>query len=150
MMGFFLYTINHILSLVADNSQTLTWYIDAAFAVHSHMKSHAGATFTLEKDVICSDSIKQKVNTRRSTEAELVAVDNKISKVIWIKRFLKCQGFQVKLNIVYEDNESTLKFERNGKESSGKRIRHFNIKYFYATNLISRKEVQVEYCPTDD
>jgi hypothetical protein len=42
-----------------------------------------------------------------------------------------------------------MKLEENGKASSGKRTRHFNIKYFYITDLIERKEVQVEYCPTD-
>eukprot|EP00957_Ditylum_brightwellii_P208818 15359049-Ditylum_brightwellii.AAC.1 len=69
MMGFLLYTINDIFSLEVDDSQTLTWYIDAAFAVHPYMKSHTGATFTLGKGVICSDSTNQKVNTRSSTEA---------------------------------------------------------------------------------
>ena len=150
MMGFLVFTIDDVLTLEADDSQTLTWYIDAAFAVHPDMKSHTGATFTLGKGVICSDSTKQKVNTRSSTEAELIAVDDKISKVIWTKKFLEYQGFPVKLNIVYQDNESAIKLERNGKESSGKRTRHFDIRYFYVTDLISRKEVQVEYCPTDD
>eukprot|EP00957_Ditylum_brightwellii_P023280 1756734-Ditylum_brightwellii.AAC.1 len=60
MMGSLLYTINDILSLEADDSQKLTWYIDAAFAVHPVIKSHTGATFTLGKGVICSDSTKQK------------------------------------------------------------------------------------------
>ena len=40
--------------------------------------------------------------------------------------------------------------ENNGKASSSKRTRHFNIKYFYVTDLIGRDEVTVIYCPTDD
>eukprot|EP00957_Ditylum_brightwellii_P115572 8815139-Ditylum_brightwellii.AAC.1 len=94
MIGFLLYTIDDILSLEADDSQTLTCYINAAFAVHPDMKSHTGATFTLRKGVICSNSSKQEVNTRSSTEAELVAVDIKISTVIWMKKCLWCQGLQ--------------------------------------------------------
>jgi hypothetical protein len=43
-----------------------------------------------------------------------------------------------------------MKLETNGKASSGKRTRHFNIKYFYITDLIQRGEVQIEYCPTND
>ena len=39
--------------------------------------------------------------------------------------------------------------EQNGKESSGKRTRHFNIKYFYCTDLIKRKEIVIKYCPTE-
>mmetsp|Transcript_34996 Transcript_34996/g.52860 ORF Transcript_34996/g.52860 Transcript_34996/m.52860 type:complete len:213 (+) Transcript_34996:3-641(+) len=136
--------------LVADDFQTLTWYIDSAFAVHADMKSHTGSAFTLGKGAICSDSTKQKINTQSSTESELVGVDDKIAKVIWTKKFIECQGFKVKLNIVYQDNQSTLKLSNNGKESSGKRTRHFDIKYFYVTDLISRDEVKVIYCPADD
>ena len=43
-----------------------------------------------------------------------------------------------------------MKLENNGKASSGKRTRHFDIKYFYVTNLFGRDEVEVIYCPTDD
>ena len=38
----------------------------------------------------------------------------------------------------------------NGKASSGKRTRHFDIKFFYFTDLMKRGEIQVEYCPTDE
>jgi hypothetical protein len=143
VLGFLFATIDDILTLEADDFQTLTWYIDSAFAVHADMKSHTGSAFTLGKGAICSDSTKQKVNTQSSTESELVGVDDKIAKVIWTKKFIECQGFKVKLNIVYQDNQSTLKLANNGKESSGKRTCHFDIKYFYVTDLISRDEVKV-------
>jgi hypothetical protein len=77
-------------------------------------------------------------------------VDDKISRVLWTKRFLEWQEFVVKLNIIYQDNTSTIKLERNGKESSGKRTRYFDIKYFYVADLISRDEVEIEYCSTDE
>ena len=43
-----------------------------------------------------------------------------------------------------------IKTGMNGKLSSGKRTRHFDIKLFYITDLISRDEVEVRYCPTND
>ena len=43
-----------------------------------------------------------------------------------------------------------MKMELNGKASSGKRTRHFDIKYYYITDLIKRKLVQIKYCPTND
>jgi hypothetical protein len=89
---------------------------------------------------------KQKVNSRSSTESELIGVDDQISRVLWTKRFLEWLEFAVKLNIIYQDNTSTMKLGRNGKESSGKRTRHFDIKYFYVTDLISRDKVEIEYC----
>ena len=84
-----------------------------------------------------------------STEAELVAMDDVVSKVLWTHRFIEAQGFEVKANIVYRDNTSTMKLEENGRASASKRIRHFHIKYFYITDLIERGQVKIEYCPTD-
>jgi hypothetical protein len=49
------------------------------------MKIQTGAIFTLGKGVIIADALKQKINTRSSTEAELVGVDNEVSKVLWSK-----------------------------------------------------------------
>jgi hypothetical protein len=60
-------TKEEVLTLEADDTQTLTWYVDAAFAVHHDMRSHTGSTFSLGKGMIVSDSTKQKVNSRSST-----------------------------------------------------------------------------------
>ena len=106
--------------------------------------------FTMGKGAIVSSSTKQKVNSRSSTEAELIATDDKISKIITIKRFLEHQGFRIKVCVIYQDNTSTMKLQNNGKVSSGKRTRHYDIKLFYIKHLIARKEVKVVYCPTDD
>ena len=150
MLSFLKGTINDVLTLESDNNKTLCWYIDAAFAVHPDMKSHSGLTFTLGKGAIISSSRKQKVNSRSSTEAEFNATDDMISKIIRVKKFLAEQGFKVMLNIIYQDNTSTMRLQNNGKLSSGKRTRHFDIKLFYITDLISRDEVEVRYCPTDE
>ena len=85
VLGFLKGTINDILTLEADDTQTISWYIDAAFAVHTDMKSHTSAIMTMGKGAIISDSLKQKVNARSSTESKIVGVNDEISKVIWAK-----------------------------------------------------------------
>ena len=72
-----------------------------------------------------------------------------ISEIVWMKKFIEHQGFKVKLNVIYQDNTSTMKLVNNGKISSGKRTRHFDIKLFYITDLIAKDEVSIKYCPTD-
>ncbi len=148
IMVFLKSTQDEVTSMSADDTQTIQWHVDAAFAVHEDYRSHTGATMTLGKGTICSVSTKQKVNTRSSTEAELVGLDDVLSKVQWTKNFIQAQGFQVK-TVVYRDNTSSMKLEENGRASASKRTRHFNIKYFYITDLIERGEVEIEYCPTD-
>jgi hypothetical protein len=44
-------TINDVLTLEADNANTLTWHVDA-FAAHANVKSHAGAVFAMGKGAI--------------------------------------------------------------------------------------------------
>ena len=53
------------------------------------------------------------------------------------------------MNVIYQDNMISLRSETNGMESTGKQTRHFNLKLFYITDLVKRKQIKVKYCPTD-
>ena len=64
-----------------DKAGSLVWSIDAAFAVHTGMKSHIGYCLTLKNGSPLSSSNTQKVNTSSSMEVELVGVDNTIGFV---------------------------------------------------------------------
>ena len=77
--------------------------MDAAFfAVHNDMKSHTGATLSFGTGVVNSVSTtKQKVNSRSSTEAELIGVDDVLSKILWTKLFIEAQGLHFKKNIFF-------------------------------------------------
>ena len=67
--------------------------------------------------------------------------------VIWTRNFLLAQGYDVTDNVVYQDNQSAMRLERNGRAASGRRTRHINIRYFFVTDRIKDGELQVEYCP---
>ena len=53
-------------------------------------------------------------------------------------------------NIIYQYNQSAIKLENNGRQSSSKRTRHINIRYYFITDRIMKQEVYVEFCPTLD
>ena len=91
---------------------------------------------------------KKKLNTKSSTEAELVGVDDLIPQILWMRYFLESQGMKASDNIVYQDDHSAMKLETNGRASSGKRTRHINIRYFFVIDRIQENEMKVEYCPT--
>ena len=148
LMSLMLGTKYEVLILSADDSKNLRCHTDAAFGVHSEMKSHADGTFSMGHGSMSSSSEKKKVSSRSSTEAELIAFDDKISKVAWTKMLEEAQGFKVYLSIVFQDNASTIKLVENGNTSSGKRTRHFYICLFHVTDLIIRKEVMIKQCPT--
>ena len=97
---------------------------------------------------IQSMSRKQKLNTRSSTEAELVGADDAATQILWTKVFLEGQGYPIDQNILFQDNKSTILLLENGKKSSGKRTRALNIRYFFLTDQIEKGNLTVEYCPT--
>ena len=51
---------------------------------------------------------------------------------------------------MYQDNQSAILLENNGKKSSSKRTRHINITYYFITDRIKNDELEIEYCPTDN
>ena len=73
------------------NLAIVQWWANADFAVHCDMNSHTGATMTLGKGTIKAISLKQKLNTKSSTKAELVAADDTMSHLLQTKYFLEAQ-----------------------------------------------------------
>jgi len=140
------------LSLTLDTSN-LTFmhgWVDASFAVHPDYRSHTGAVLSLGKGGVISVSRKQRLNTKSSTEAEVVGVDDASSQILWTNYFIKAQGYQISETLVYQDNQSAILLEKNGKQSSGKRTRHMNIQYFFITDRIKRGEMTMKYCPSSE
>ena len=74
--------MNIRLNLEADGTQTSYWHIDSSFGTHNDLKSHTGSTFSIGSGSIYNESTKKEVNARSSIEAELIARDVKIVKVI--------------------------------------------------------------------
>jgi hypothetical protein len=138
------------LPLEAGNMQVIKWWVDASYAVHSDMKSNTGGMTTMGKGVVYGTSTRQKLNTRSSTEAELVGMHDVLPQVIWTRYFLMSQGYEGVESVVYQYNQSSILLETNRKLSSGKQTRHINIRYFFVADRIKAKELMVEYCPTGD
>ena len=80
------------LILGIDDTNTVSWWVDGAFAVHNAMKSHTGAYMSLGIGAAYANSSKQKLNTRSSTEAELVGSDDSMPQIVWTQYFLEEQG----------------------------------------------------------
>ena len=85
---------------------------------------------TFGKGAVQSLSKKQKLNTRSSTEAELVGADDVATQILWTKHFMQAQGYTIEDNILHQDNKSTILLQENGRKSAGKLSRALNVRYF--------------------
>jgi len=128
----------------------LKWWVDASFCVHPNMQGHSGGGLSLGQGFPIVSSRKQKLNTRSSTEMELVGVDDFMPLIIWTRLFMEAQGWDIKDNVLTQDNKSSILLEKNGKASSSKRTKHINVQYFFVTDHIAKGDLRVELCPSSD
>jgi hypothetical protein len=129
-------------------SLTLDAFIDASYGVHADGKSHSGMIIALSAGPLFVKSSKQKIVTKSSTEAELVAFSDMCSNVIWCRDFLTNQGYNMPPARVYQDNQSAIALEEKGTSSS-ERTRHVHIRHFWVRDRIESGDMQVAYLPTD-
>lgn len=119
-----------------------------SFAIHDGFKPHASAIMTMDKRALQAISRIQKLNTRSSTESELVGVNDVVTMILWTKLFLEEQRYHMEKNIMYQKNQSTILFKTNGRKSAGKGSSALNMCYFFITDKIESGNGTVEYCPT--
>ena len=130
-----------------DDSGVLKWYIDGSFATHNDIKSQTGINLIIGKGTIYGGSLKLKLNSKGSTEAELISISDKINQVLWTKYFLEWQGYKMNSIIIYQDNEVSI-LKQNGKRSSRKGTVHISIPYFFITDKVQNGEIDNKYIPT--
>ena len=135
--------------------------MDALFAVQKDFRSHTEGSLSLGKGSLLLLSIKQKVNTKSSTESELVGCDDVMNFMVWVKLFMSWQmkdhkeSDKTKLigkrNILLQNNTSAILLERFGKQSSTKQTWHLSIKYHYVTSKLNNETITVvTYQPTKE
>jgi hypothetical protein len=79
-----------------------------------------------------------------------VGADDFMPAICWTYYFMKEQGYGVKDSVLFQDNNSSILLEKNGKASSSKRTKHINIQYLFITARVSKEAVSVVWCPTGD
>ena len=89
------------LVLEAVGLHSICWWVDASFGVHPNLRSHTGATLSFGKGSPFAVSCKQKLNTRSSTEAELVGLNDAMSLILWTRRFMEAQGYVIRDNVYF-------------------------------------------------
>jgi hypothetical protein len=114
------------------------------------MRGHTGGVMSFRWGVVHEKASKQKLNTKSSTKSEVVGVSEYVPHKVQMINFLTAQGHTLQKRVLYQDNQSAMLLEKNGRGSSSKRTRHINIRYFFVADRIANGEVKVEYCPTGD
>jgi hypothetical protein len=83
-------------------------HIDVSYRVHWDMKSHTGVVIGIGQGPVYAKGGTQKLNTKSSTEAELVGVSDSTGQVVWTRNFLLEQSYNMGPATSYQDNVSTI------------------------------------------
>jgi Reverse transcriptase (RNA-dependent DNA polymerase) len=143
-------TIDLTLRIGADSLSQFSTWVDASFAVHNNMRSHTGGVISFGRGGLVCKSKRQTINTKSSTEAELVGASDYLPNTLYVKLFMEAQGYPINQALFHQDNESAIKMEENGKASCGQRSRHIDIRYFFITDHSQRSNIHIVHCPTTD
>ena len=147
VMGYLAATRDKKLILTCKRDLRVIAYIDAAFGTHSDGKSHSGATVFIGDACVLAMSKKQKIVTKDSTEAELVALSDLVTCVEQCDEFMREQGMKdVKIPIILQDNMSTISLVTKG---GGKpRTKHLRVRQHLIKERVDGKEISIVYTPT--
>jgi hypothetical protein len=137
-----------VLRLLARDPLVMELWIECSFAVHNNMQSHTGSTMSMGTGSIWSSSIMQKQNTRRSTEAELVSVNDIMPQILGTRYFLIHEGLNIGPSRILQNNKNAILLEENRMASSFKRTCHIHIKFCLVTYQIHLNNLSIEHSPT--
>ena len=107
--------------------------------MHPDLKFHYGGMMLFGKGSAASKSSRHRINSRSSTKSKIVGFDNHMPGVLCKLRFLGGHGFKVNENIVYQDNQSAILMDRNGKYLCGNIIRRIDMQYFSSLTASNRR-----------
>ena len=102
--------------LSADNLNIIKWWVDASYAAHGDMHGHTGGDHVIGTRVGTQHVKKEKLNTKSSTEAELIRAYDALPQMLWKKYFIEAQVYGIDEDIMYQNNLSAMLLETNGNK----------------------------------
>ena len=136
--------------LLPARSLQIEAHIDASFASdRTDRKSTTGAVVMVGGAIVWAKSGKQSIVTKSSFEAELVALSDMASMVLWVNMFMRDLGFDCGVPIIYQDNMSTMKVAEKGLTNKPN-TKHIDIRLLWITEVIKNGAVVLKYKKTDE
>ena len=123
-------------------------YVDAPYAPHDYMIGRTVSCMAFGWGLVHAKPSKQKLNTKISTESEVIRSKNYIPFSACLDMYMEHKGYRVKRNQFMQDNMSAIKMERNGQNSCTGNSRHINIRDLFVNDRVYKKEIEIVYCPT--
>ena len=123
--------------------------IDAAFANRDKMRSATGMCVTLGTGYFITTSKVQKLNSKSSTEAEIIAVSDGMNLPLWLADFIQHVGYGQHKVTIEQDNQSCIALLTKGR-SMAETTRFITIRQFWISAYIKNGAVELIYKATSE
>ena len=111
------------------------------------MRGHTGGYISC-RVVIIHEKASKKLYTKNTTELEVFSVSEYVPyKIHTIIIFLGL-GCNLYKNILYQDNECTIKMKKNGRNLCTGNSRHIYIRFFFVKDRVNKETFSIKYCHT--
>ena len=91
-----------------------------------------------------------KINSKISTEAELIGADDALPQILWTRYFIEAQSFTINKSMLFQYKLSAMLLERNEMTSISKITKHIRVGYYFIKDRISVGNIVVKHCPTGE
>ena len=85
--------------------------------------------------------------TKDSTEAELVALSDAVSEILWMRHLLLAQGYNIGATTLYQDNQAVIDLMRSERRTK-QRTKHLNVRYFHARDFELSGQIKIQWKST--
>jgi hypothetical protein len=126
----------------------LSGYSDASYADdRQDRKSTSGYVFMMNGGAVSWKSSKQPIVSLSSMEAEYIALCSAVKEGLWFKKLEKELLNNEKTLTIFEDNQSAIKTANN--QIHNDRSKHIDVRYHFTRECVEKKQIKIEYCPTN-
>ena len=133
--------------VISPANLTLRTSADASFNMHADARSHTGFVCTIGGTAIFARSVKQRLVTKSSTEAELIALNTAADETVYLRNLLTELGQpQIGATVIEQDNKSTIMMAQKS-ELGTKRTKHFTVRHYFIKSHLDEGNIQLSYYP---
>ena len=126
----------------------LRGYADAAFNITNDGRSHFGYAISLGYSLVSTKGGRIKTIVRSSTEAEISAVNEIASDILWCRDVLEELGYPQDPIPIMEDNKSCITMLQTEPRNFHSKSRHVRVKWAFFREEYEKRTIFLRYCPT--
>jgi hypothetical protein len=133
--------------VIAPRSLTLQTSADASYASHPDGRGHTGFACTIGGSTVYARSVKQRLVSKSSSEAELLALNLAVDETLYLRNLLAELGApQTTPTLIDQDNKSAIIMAEKG-ELGTKRTKHFTVRHYFVSEQLRLGLIRLAHRP---